>query len=189
MIVAAFKLSGECNTHLGHWSYEPVELTAPKPSDCSPEVNQEARSPHLASDAVRQSRSRLVNVGERRTAEGSVKLALIILTVFSAACELFGTLTVWVNYNRTSQAAMLVLAEMSRARRADEDYLANVENRTLDFINFKRDVQAERAEKNFVLTAFTNAMSPLQTSRLTKYGLWAYAIGAVLGLVVALIAL
>jgi hypothetical protein len=123
------------------------------------------------------------------TIGGKVRLTLGILSGLSAASELFGTWTVWVNYHRTSHAADLVVAEMARAKDLEDEYLADPNNRTLDFLSFKRDVQAERNEKNFVRSAFTNAMSPLRPNRVTKFGLLAYVLGAILGLVAALIAL
>jgi hypothetical protein len=118
-----------------------------------------------------------------------VRLAIGLLSGFSALCELFGTWTVWVNYDRSSQAAQKVVEEMERAQALDAEYLADPNNRVLDLLSVKRDTQAERREKNFMRTAITSAMSPLKPSRVTKYGLLAYVLGALLGLMAALFAL
>ncbi|MFI4971049.1 MAG: hypothetical protein ACHP7H_00095 [Hyphomicrobiales bacterium] len=118
-----------------------------------------------------------------------MKVLIGVLSGASALCEIFGTITVWKNYKLSSQAAQIIVAEMNRADQSDANILEDPSARLLDEMNFKRNAHSERLEKNFVRSAITFAMTPLLPSRTTKFGLWAYVLGAALGLAAALLAI
>jgi hypothetical protein len=118
-----------------------------------------------------------------------MKWAIGSVAFVSAACEFYGTYTVWKSYKLSSGAAQAICDVFEQAQAADDEYYALPENRFMFESPLQSDPQAMFQYKTMIQTGILSMASPLRPQRATELGLAAYVLGAVLGFVAVLLAL
>jgi hypothetical protein len=107
-----------------------------------------------------------------------MKVLVLMVAVLSGACELFGTVTVAKNYLRAASVAGRIAADLGAERQRDEELAKDL----LENMNWQRDPYAERRYREDYRTRVETLAAPLGRDWLTTAGLWAFGVGAVLGI-------
>jgi hypothetical protein len=119
-----------------------------------------------------------------------VNTLIIVFATASALCELFGILTVWMNYNATALAAGALDARLKQS----EDIHANNEISDNPGLAIRRtDGQLflfeAREESQRLNHSLRRIIAPLKRNKIVGLGLAAYVAGAILGLAASLLAI
>lgn len=110
------------------------------------------------------------------------KIVVVILAGLSAVCEIWGTITVWIAYNRSANVGDSIRREM---RQAKIDELPRLMESKDDFVRMMArfadpsEVQVVREQNRKAVLTLSH---PLRKSRSMTAGLAAYILGAIFGL-------
>ena len=117
-----------------------------------------------------------------------MKVLIGLFAVTSAACEVFGTWTVWRSFKRTAD-----VAEQIRKHLIDDAETLDIE------ANSPREMLGQDSAMNIGLHLTAHRVKTIENlspiverlnwDRLTVWGLAAYILGAILGAIAALVAL
>jgi drug/metabolite transporter superfamily protein YnfA len=114
---------------------------------------------------------------------------IIALTIFAALCETFGTYTVWKNYDSTAKVAEEVIAQLGSSQLSEPPARRSSTERPFGRLSPAQIAESDANQRRMLREAIGHSMSPLRRNRLSTWGLIAYVLGAILGLVAALLAI
>lgn len=114
---------------------------------------------------------------------------IIALTIFAALCEIFGTYTVWKNYDATAKVAEQVIDQLGKSQISEPPARRAATDRPYGRMNPAQIAESDANQRRMLREAIGHSMSPLKRNRLSSWGLIAYVLGAILGLVAALLAI
>jgi hypothetical protein len=117
-----------------------------------------------------------------------MKWAVGSIAFVSAACECYGTFTVWKNYKLSSWAASKVCEAFEAVQQADDVYFNDPANAVLFDAPFAEPT-AVYQQRTFLRSGILSIASSLRPQLSTQLGLAAYVLGALLGFLAVLLAL
>jgi len=113
---------------------------------------------------------------------------VIVLAILAALFEIFGTVTVFLTYRRSANLGASIVGALASAEVSSESGLTDTEKLFLKVI----PPPVERSDVQRIKDTSYESIKKLSKSLEPKWwitlGLWAYVLGAVLGLAAAIVA-
>ena len=113
---------------------------------------------------------------------------ILVLTAAAALCEIFGTYTVWRNYDDAARVAEEVIKQLGQSQSSEPPPRRSLTDSPYGRMSSAQVAQSDANQRRKLREAVGHSMSGLSRNRLSSWGLIAYVVGAIFGMLAALLA-